>query len=1510
MVESLVNATKIGPRIPDYLQYQEMYSLNIMAKALMQSRPLPEIPDFGDHLSNISISNEESSQWISKENLLAPEDSDPLLFVALYDFQSGGDNQLSLKKGDQVRVLSYNRTREWCEAQSRLGQVGWVPSNYITPANSLEKHSWYHGPIFRNAAEYLLSSGINGSFLVRESESISGQRSISLRYDGRVYHYRINEDREGKVYVTSECRFNTLAELVHHHSVRADGLITLLLYPAPKRNKPAVFALSPEPDEWEVDRTDIVMKHKLGGGQYGDVYEAIWKKYNTTVAVKTLKEDTMVLKDFLEEAAIMKEMKHPNLVQLIGVCTREPPFYIITEFMPHGNLLDFLRNAVRNDITAVILMYMATQIASAMAYLESRCFIHRDLAARNCLVGDNHLVKAADFGLARLMRDDTYTAHAGAKFPIKWTAPEGLAYNKFSTKSDVWAFGILLWELATYGMSPYPGVELTDVYHMLETGYRMECPPGCPPRIYELMRQCWLWEPLERPTFKHIHHTLETMFQNSSITEEVEKQLEKHVPVPCRMYGERSPSLYQRNEDYPLADQGCHRGGSSKCQTTLTTRSTLVQLRRHGPHNKPAPIPPKRTSTFQDSAYQDQPYGTIVGKETGKNTLNGIEITNKIVREVNSNGERDGDLRERTPDTEESDTRTAASLSSVPAISLNQQKLKKARTYSPNNQQHYNTKDNSTSNKTKEPKKVQVVALEVQNVKRAINRYGTLPKGARIGAYLDSLRQHGLYAGTKYPEPVIESEPQVLSEVGWEGSTMHQYSQKQNFSNINAYKTETGIHFSSRYPPSSWQRQEGVNGSSQACLHRQKSDFTCSKNKEIFESGSIPDFRHLSSKPALSPRLPRSRRIGHKSSQDGKNKGIVCMSRESENNHVTGIDNSSNAGAETKLQGHFNSYTRTLNTSESRAADFQSSSPSFGSSVLQKSLRIRPKERSPSPPKFPIVKSGSIDNQLRWKTEKEFDQSPLKCPNTITPLTWSASVDSPFFSGKGQKYSETIKVSQDIVSPPPSPCTEGFPSLPAFVRDSVDLCTEQQIMYEGKAPLLAKVENISQTTKNPAAHLVLELFESLKLKARRRAIEMGDASSQTTEEVERSSEMAKEQLGAAHPPKKGLLSPKLLLKPEPVNCSILGSQERSELNKQISSNREKGTGKSQFHFYVPISRLVKTPEEDAEEASICDINKVIPKLKCKVLEEENKQELVDVCQLNKSFSIKEDEEERHSSGSITNEEKISEKESIIQESELSTDSPRIISPEVMAHQPETLKIKKTQLLELEEETLKCGSTETESSSIYVKDNVTPKTSLIVEQIEEVTNQEELVTESKTYPQSNETEGHLSPVIPKPAVPLKPPLKDSRAVLSPGTRPSKTVNQPCVSHQEDVESSPLSQGTEDEETDEFYSITSKNTILEISTALENSIHSLKIATSVSSGNVMQLSDKVQLFRSSCVNYAESISPHGKFRFRELLSKLEKQGEQLPTSSSNNSVSSFRLFDELQNTVRDLVNIVQR
>ncbi|XP_034291970.1 tyrosine-protein kinase ABL1 isoform X1 [Pantherophis guttatus] len=542
----------------------------------------------------------EAARWNSKENLLsAPGENDPNLFVALYDFVASGDNTLSITKGEKLRVLGYNHNGEWCEAQTKNGQ-GWVPSNYITPVNSLEKHSWYHGPVSRNAAEYLLSSGINGSFLVRESESSPGQRSISLRYEGRVYHYRINTASDGKLYVSSESRFNTLAELVHHHSTVADGLIITLHYPAPKRNKPTIYGVSPNYDKWEIERTDITMKHKLGGGQYGEVYEGVWKKYNLTVAVKTLKEDTMEVEEFLKEAAVMKEVKHPNLVQLLGVCTREPPFYIITEFMTYGNLLDFLRDCNRQEVNAVVLLYMATQISSAMEYLEKKNFIHRDLAARNCLVGENHLVKVADFGLSRLMTGDTYTAHAGAKFPIKWTAPESLAYNKFSIKSDVWAFGVLLWEIATYGMSPYPGIDLSQVYELLEKDYRMERPEGCPEKVYELMRECWQWSPSDRPSFAEIHQAFETMFQESSISDEVEKELGKKTV-------KSTASPFLQAPELPTKTRSSRKTAEWKEAESLEVAPAKVPTETESTEHEPAvsPVLPRKERTAADGSLNE-----------------------------------------------------------------------------------------------------------------------------------------------------------------------------------------------------------------------------------------------------------------------------------------------------------------------------------------------------------------------------------------------------------------------------------------------------------------------------------------------------------------------------------------------------------------------------------------------------------------------------------------------------------------------------------------------------------------------------------------------------------------------------------------------------------------------------------------------------------------------------------------------------------------------------------------
>ncbi|CAL8348588.1 unnamed protein product, partial [Gadus morhua 'NCC'] len=250
----------------------------------------------------VSAALTEAVHWSSEENLDGESESDPNLFVALYDFVAECDDELSITKGEELRVVGYSK---WSEVLSENGQ-GWVPSNYIMPV-SLEKYSWYHGPMSRSAAEYLLSSLISGSFLVRESEGSPGKLSISLCYEGFSYHcslvveeeeeeeeeglvchYRINMSSDGKVYLTAESRFATLAELVHHYST-ADGLVTTLRYPAPKRNKPTVNCVSPIHDKWEIDCMDITIKNMLGSGSHGVVYEGVWIKRSRMVAVKKIK---------------------------------------------------------------------------------------------------------------------------------------------------------------------------------------------------------------------------------------------------------------------------------------------------------------------------------------------------------------------------------------------------------------------------------------------------------------------------------------------------------------------------------------------------------------------------------------------------------------------------------------------------------------------------------------------------------------------------------------------------------------------------------------------------------------------------------------------------------------------------------------------------------------------------------------------------------------------------------------------------------------------------------------------------------------------------------------------------------------------------------------------------------------------------------------------------------------------------------------------------------------------
>ena len=354
-----------------------------------------------------------------------------------------------------------------------------------------------------------------GSFLVRNSQSTPGDYSLSIRDTENVIHYRIRRLDDGGFYLAIRKVFKTIPELVQYYEKQADGLCINLKAPCSICKKPQIPSLSKEVNEaLEIERKSIHFAKKLGAGQFGEVWVGIWNG-TTEVAVKTLKPGVMDTKKFFEEAVLMKKLKHPKVIQLYAVCTKEEPIYIITELMKHGSLLEYLRGDGRS-LKLPQLIDMGAQVAAGMAYLEEESYVHRDLAAKNVLVGEYLICKVADFGLARVIDKDIYEAHTGAKFSIKWTAPEALVYARFTIKSDVWSFGILLYELVTYGRHPYPGMTNAQVLEVIPYGYRMLPPMGCPELLNEIMRECWRDNPASRPTFETLQWRMEVVLGDLS----------------------------------------------------------------------------------------------------------------------------------------------------------------------------------------------------------------------------------------------------------------------------------------------------------------------------------------------------------------------------------------------------------------------------------------------------------------------------------------------------------------------------------------------------------------------------------------------------------------------------------------------------------------------------------------------------------------------------------------------------------------------------------------------------------------------------------------------------------------------------------------------------------------------------------------------------------------------------------------------------------------------------------
>ncbi|XP_043069464.1 ephrin type-B receptor 1-B isoform X3 [Drosophila bipectinata] len=268
----------------------------------------------------------------------------------------------------------------------------------------------------------------------------------------------------------------------------------------------------------EIDANYITIEAIIGGGEFGDVCRGRLKippnfVQDIDVAIKTLKPGSSEKSrcDFLTEASIMGQFDHPNVIYLQGVVTRSNPVMIITEFMENGSLDTFLRV---NDgkFQTLQLIIMLRGISSGMAYLSEMNYVHRDLAARNVLVNAQLICKIADFGLSREIENasDAYTTRGG-KIPVRWTAPEAIAFRKFTSASDVWSYGVVLWEVMSYGERPYWNWSNQDVIKSIEKGYRLPAPMDCPEALYQLMLDCWQKQRTHRPTFASIVSTLDNL---------------------------------------------------------------------------------------------------------------------------------------------------------------------------------------------------------------------------------------------------------------------------------------------------------------------------------------------------------------------------------------------------------------------------------------------------------------------------------------------------------------------------------------------------------------------------------------------------------------------------------------------------------------------------------------------------------------------------------------------------------------------------------------------------------------------------------------------------------------------------------------------------------------------------------------------------------------------------------------------------------------------------------------
>ncbi|AWP10708.1 Tyrosine-protein kinase [Scophthalmus maximus] len=419
-----------------------------------------------------------------------------------------------------------------------------------------ERMPWYHSKITRQEGERRLYSGAqpDGKFLVRDREE-TGTFALSMMYGKTVYHYQILQEKSGKFSMPEGTKFDTIWQLVEYLKMKPDGLVTVLgeaclngkaagktpNLPATRRPNGytppprAIAAASIVPAEREVLPMDcsgfnpynnpndikrfniqrsqlLVDEVELGSGNFGSVKKGVFKTESgqIDVAIKVLKNENekLVREEMMREAEIMHQLSNPFIVRMLGLCNAEH-LMLVMEMASAGPLNKFL-SANRDSVTAENIVNLMHQVSMGMKYLEERNFVHRDLAARNVLLVNQQFAKISDFGLSKALGADNnyYKARTAGKWPLKWYAPESINFHKFSSKSDVWSFGVTMWEAFSYGGKPYKKMKGPEVINFIKMENRMECPAACPERMYALMMECWIYKHEDRPDFKKVEESM------------------------------------------------------------------------------------------------------------------------------------------------------------------------------------------------------------------------------------------------------------------------------------------------------------------------------------------------------------------------------------------------------------------------------------------------------------------------------------------------------------------------------------------------------------------------------------------------------------------------------------------------------------------------------------------------------------------------------------------------------------------------------------------------------------------------------------------------------------------------------------------------------------------------------------------------------------------------------------------------------------------------------------------